>query len=73
MIGRVERIRYVPIRMEKAAEKPLRYGVEYIEIPTVYRQEKGRKNNWSFLRLLMLAAFYSVDVIRIRFTPKKFL
>lgn len=53
--------------------KPLRYGVEYIEIPTVYRHEKGRKNNWSFLRLLMLAAFYSVDVIRIRFTPKKFL
>ncbi len=53
--------------------KPLRYGVEYIEIPTVYKQEKGRKTNWPFHRLLILAVFYSINVLRIRFTPKKFL
>lgn len=53
--------------------KPLRFGVEYIEIPTVYKHEKGRKNNWSFFKLLVLAVFYCFNVLRIRFTPKKFL
>lgn len=53
--------------------KPLRFGVEYIEIPTVYRKEKGRKNNWSMLRLSVLAVNYCFNVLRIRFTPKKFL
>lgn len=53
--------------------KPLRFGVEYIEVPTVYRREKDRKNSVSFLTLIITAVNYCYNVLRIRFIPKKYL
>lgn len=53
--------------------KPIRLGVEYIEIPTVYKKEKGRGNNYSAAQLFAMAIKYCGNVIRIRFTPKKYL
>lgn len=53
--------------------KPLRFGAEYIEIPTVYRKDKGREANMSVLKLAGIAAKYCMNVLRIRFLPKKYL
>ncbi len=50
--------------------KPLRMGIEYIEIPTVYKREKGRKGAINFLKLVGLALRYILSVLRVRFTPK---
>ncbi len=50
--------------------KPLRLGVEYIEIPTCYKREEGRKSNFNFSGLLKLAFRYTVSIFRVRFTPK---
>lgn len=53
--------------------KPIKLGVEYIEIPTTYKKEKGRKNNHSTTQLAIMAIKYCGNVLRIKFTPKKFL
>lgn len=53
--------------------KPLRFGAEYIEIPTVYRKEKGRKANTTVPQLIGIALTYCVNVLRLRFLPKKYL
>ncbi len=49
---------------------PLRLGVEYIEIPTYYKREEGRKSNFVFPKLLKLALRYIYSIFRVRFTPK---
>ena len=50
--------------------KPLRTGVEYIEIPTCYKKEEGRKSNLNIKGLLKLALMYISGIFRVRFTPK---
>lgn len=53
--------------------KPIRLGVEYIEIPTVYKKEKGHRTNYSVAGLVAMAVKYCYNVLRIRFTPKRYL
>lgn len=50
--------------------KPLRMGVEYIEIPTTYKREAGRKSNFSFFAFLKMGLGYTKTILRVRFTPK---
>lgn len=53
--------------------KPLRFGTEYIEIPTVYKRNYERKGSATFSQLIVIATRYCWHALRIRFTPKKFL
>lgn len=53
--------------------KPLRFGTEYIEIPTVYKKEIERKTTTTKPQLIKIAVKYCWHVLRIRFTPKKYL
>ena len=50
--------------------KPLRMGIEYIEIPTFYKRAEGRKSNFSFWGLSKLALRYIISIFRVRFLPK---
>ncbi|MBP3330373.1 MAG: glycosyltransferase [Clostridia bacterium] len=50
--------------------KPLRLGVEYIEIPTIYKREKDRESNFNFSGFLKMGLGYLKCIFRIRFTPK---
>ncbi len=50
--------------------KPLRLGVEYIEIPTSYKREKGRQSNFNFVGFLKMGLGYVISIFRVRFTPK---
>lgn len=50
--------------------KPLRIGVEYIEIPTFYKREEGRKSNFNISGVLMLAFKHIYSIIKVRLTPK---
>lgn len=49
---------------------PLRLGIEYIEIPTHYKREEGRKSNLNLPKLLKLTIRYTLSIFRVRFTPK---
>lgn len=49
---------------------PLRMGVEYIEIPTTFEREAGRKSNLNVLSFLMLGFGYTRSILKVRFTPK---
>jgi hypothetical protein len=53
--------------------KPLRFGTEYIEIPTTYRKEAERKATATTSQLIVIAIKYCWNVLRIRFTPKRYL
>ncbi len=53
--------------------KPLRLGVEYEEIPTVYRKRSEGKSNINIWSLLSLAVIFCANALRIRFTPKRYL
>ncbi len=50
--------------------KPLRLGIEYVEIPTFYKREEGRKSNLNLKGLLKLAFMYIISIFKVRFTPK---
>lgn len=50
--------------------KPLRIGVEYIEIPTFYKREEGRKSNFNLRGVLGLAFKHIHSIFKVRFTPK---
>ncbi len=50
--------------------KPLRLGVEYIEIPTCYKREEGRESNFNFWGFLKMGLGYVKSIFRVRFTPK---
>lgn len=49
--------------------KPLRCGIEYEEIPTIYRKSKERKSNFNFSHLVVLALTFCATAIRLRLTP----
>lgn len=49
--------------------KPIRCGIEYEEIPTIYIKSKGRKNSFNFFYLVMLALIFCATAVRLRFTP----
>lgn len=53
--------------------KPLRFGTEYIEIPTIYKKNDKRKATATFFQLIVIAVRYCYHVIRIRFSSKKHL
>ena len=53
--------------------KPIRFGTEYIEIPTTYKKEAKRKATATIQQLIVIAFKYCWHVIRIRFMPKKYL
>lgn len=50
--------------------KPLRLGVEYIEIPTFYKREEGRKSNFNFYGFFKMGLGYIKSILRVRFSPK---
>lgn len=50
--------------------KPLRLGVEYIEIPTFYKREEGRESNFNFLGFFKMGLGYLKSIFKVRFTPK---
>ena len=50
--------------------KPLRLGVEYIEIPTFYNREVGRKSNFNFKEFSKMGLGYTKSILKVRFTPK---
>lgn len=50
--------------------KPLRMGVEYIEIPTFYKRKEGRKSNFNLSGLSILALRHIHSIFKVRFTPK---
>lgn len=50
--------------------KPMRLGLEYEEIPTVYRKRKAGKSNFNAAYILKVAIDFCLTAVRIRFTPK---
>ena len=50
--------------------KPLRLGIEYIEIPTYYKREENRKSNFNFWGFFKMGLGYIKSILKIRFTPK---
>ncbi len=50
--------------------KPLRLGVEYIEIPTIYKRENGRESNFNFSGFLKMGLGYLKTIFKVRFIPK---
>lgn len=48
--------------------KPIRYGFEYEEIPTVYEKRKQGKTNFSFCRRADTALTFCSTAIKVRFT-----
>ncbi len=50
---------------------PLRLGVEYEEIPTVYKNRNEGKSNVNFKFMFEMARDFCLNAIRIRFTPKR--
>lgn len=50
--------------------KPLRLGVEYIEIPTFYKREIGRKSNFNFIGFFKMGLGYIKTIFKVRFTSK---
>lgn len=53
--------------------KPLRLGVEYKEIPTVYKKRREEKSNFNIFTLVKVAAGFCLTALKIRFTPKRYL
>ncbi len=49
--------------------KPLKAGVEYEEIPTVYRKRTDGKSNFNLIKLITVAIRFCLTAIKIRFTP----
>lgn len=52
--------------------KPLRLGVEYKEIPTIYRKRHEEKSNFNIFTLVNVAVCFCLTALRIRFTPKRY-
>lgn len=52
--------------------KPLRLGVEYIEIPTIYRKRQEEKSNFNIVTLVNVALHFCLTALKIRFTPKRY-
>lgn len=52
--------------------KPLRLGVEYIEIPTVYKKRREEKSNFNIATLVDVAVRFCLTALKIRFTPKRY-
>lgn len=53
--------------------KPLRMGVEYEEIPTVYNKRKEEKTNFGLITLVKVAVRFCLTAVKIRFTPMRYL
>lgn len=53
--------------------KPVRFGIEYIEIPTVYKKTYGSKSNYNFLYRAVFLFDFLFTALRIGLTPKKYL
>lgn len=53
--------------------KPLRFGVEYEEIPTVYKKRGEGKSRVNVPFMFELAFKFCITALRIRFTPKRYL
>ncbi len=49
--------------------KPLKAGVEYEEIPTVYRNRTDGKSNFNLYKLITVGIRFCLTAIRIRFSP----
>ncbi len=52
--------------------KPLRLGVEYTEIPTVYKKRREEKSNFNIVTLVDVAMRFCLTAVKIRFTPKRY-
>lgn len=50
--------------------RPIRDGVEYKEIPTVYRKRAEGKSNFNIITLISIAVQFCLTALRIRFTTK---
>ena len=53
--------------------KPLRLGVEYEEIPTVYKKRGEGKSRVNILFMFEMAFKFCMTALKIRFTPKRYL
>lgn len=53
--------------------KPLRTGIEYKEIPTVYKKRSEGKSTVNIPFMFKLALNFCITALRIRFTPKRYL
>ncbi len=51
--------------------KPLRCGIEYEEIPTVYRNRVEGKTNFNYKKLFSTAILFCLTAVRLRFSSKK--
>ena len=51
--------------------KPLRCGIEYEEIPTVYRKRTDGKTNFNYINLFRSAFLFCLVALKIRFAPKE--
>lgn len=53
--------------------KPLRLGVEYKEVPTIYINSSDDKTNFNFFHRAKFLLVFIFTALRIGFTPKKYL
>ena len=53
--------------------KPMRTGVEYEEIPTVYNKRKEEKTNFGIITLVKVAVRFCLTAVKIRFTPMRYI
>lgn len=53
--------------------KPLRVGIEYEEIPTVYKKRTDGKSSVNVLFMFRLAIGFCTTALRIRLTPKRYM
>lgn len=52
--------------------KPLRLGIEYKEIPTVYKKRNEEKSNFNIGTLVKVGLCFCLTALKIRFTPKRY-